>query len=354
MTKEIKEKNSLLKEAAGKAGRVGLDALFVSDEKDVLYLAGCSLNEARLVVCAKGRPAYFIDKMNESLARKALKGLEADIMAGSLNKMLKGFIRENKLRKIGINEKSLFAYEEKALRRGLKGVKFKSASGVLEDMRKEKNPHEVKTLKKAAKETLKLWRKISRSIRLGMTEREVASMLDSLIAGSAYKNSFPTIAAFGKNTAYPHAFPTNKRLKRGEHVLLDFGIQLGGYSSDLTRIYHKGRINGQIMGFYKCVREAQGLAIKEIRPGRPVSSVARKVNRLFKERGFEEFVLHGLGHGVGLNVHEKPFLVESSKDLFREGMVVTVEPGLYKEGLGGVRVEDMVLVTKKGCEVLTV
>ena len=187
-----------------------------------------------------------------------------------------------------------------------------------------------------------------------MTEKEIGKLVDMCILDAGCTNSFPTIAAVGANTAHPHAVPTERRLKKNEHVLVDFGLRYKGYCSDLTRTWDNGRIDGQIRDFRKSVLKAQKAAIKMIKPGVMIGTLARESYNILNIVSKGEFILHGLGHGVGLEVHERPFLRMASTERLKKGMVITVEPGLYKEGLGGIREEDMVVVTEKGCEVLTV
>ena len=227
------------------------------------------------------------------------------------------------------------------------------ASDIVRDMRKTKKAGEIKTIRKAAKETVRIWREVKRHLKTGMSEREIASMIDVAIHRKGYSNSFPTIAAIGENTAYPHALAMGRRLKRGDHLLVDFGISLGGYCSDLTRIWAGGRIVRKIEELKKHVLKAHDRAIKRISPGVSTGSLVKEANRYFKDNNLGAYIYHGLGHGIGLDVHEAPSLRENSAEKLKEGMVVTIEPGLYIPGLGGIRIEDMVLVTKNGYEVLT-
>jgi len=354
MPARIAEKTALLMRAKRKISRSGLDALLVNDETDIFYLTGYACSGAMLLIPKKGRAVYFVDSMNESLARKMLKGLDLQgIIPGPVPVELKTFVREKKVKKLGFNEKKLSVYEFDRLVSASRGLKWRPSSAVLRDMRRKKESREIKTLKKAAKETIKIWRQVRKNIKTGMSEREIAAMIDVCVRSRGYENSFPTIAAAGKNTAYPHAIPGIKRLERGEHLLVDFGIRFQGYCSDLTRTWDNGRIDRQIRHLRKCVRKAHDLAIKKLKPGIMIGSLVKEVNLYIKNNNLGGYIRHGLGHGIGLDIHEGPFLREASRERLQEGMIVTVEPGLYNPGVGGVREEDMVLITKKGCEVLT-
>ncbi|MFC1480270.1 M24 family metallopeptidase [Candidatus Omnitrophota bacterium] len=351
------ERNALLGHIGRKVSSSKLDALLVSDGKSVQYLTGFFSHGAKILIPKKGRALYFIDSMNETLARKELGGLNLEcVISGGVFQALKAFIRNKKIEKIGVNEKNLSVREYNLLKLCRKGLQAVDASGILPDMREIKKDFEIRILKRAAKETTRIWRDVRKNIEPGMSEKVVATMIDTCLRSRGYENAFPTIAAAGKNTAYPHAIPSSKRLGTGEHLLVDFGIRFNGpngYCSDLTRTWHNGRIDRQIRDFSRHVREAHDLAIKKIKPGMCIDTLTKGTNIYFNNNKVGRYVLHGLGHGIGLDVHEAPFLRKGCPRRLRKGMVLTVEPGLYKTGLGGVREEDMVLVTATGCEVLT-
>ncbi|MBU1084160.1 MAG: Xaa-Pro peptidase family protein, partial [Candidatus Omnitrophica bacterium] len=249
---------------------------------------------------------------------------------------------------------SVAGYEK--LIKDLPGIKLIGSSGgpdILGNIRKIKDRKETDVMRRAARITVKIWKKIKKNITTGMTEKDIAAMIDMHIRSRGCLNAFPTIAAVGKNTAYPHAVPTSRRLKDNEHVLVDFGVRYKGYCSDLTRICLNGRIDRQIMGFRDHVRKAHDLAIKTAKDGVRIDTVCGKVRKVFQDANLGDFLLHGLGHGIGVEVHERPFLRLGCPEKLKKGMVITIEPDLYREGLGGVREEDMILITEKGCEVLT-
>ena len=340
-----------------KLSGLGLDAFLVSGESDLLYMTGYApVPPARLFIPRKGLPVYLIDPMNDALARKMIKGLgqrESVLAAKDRQEAVGSLLKDRKIRRLGISESGMSVREYKALVGGVRKLLPRDASSIMEEMRMVKNRHEISVMRKAAKETVSIWKEFSRRIRTGMSEKELAAELEAIIFGRGYTPSFPAIVAAGRNTAYPHACPTQKRLHKGEHVLVDFGIKLANYCSDLTRTWDNGRIDRQLRDFRKFVLEARDKAIGQIRPGLAVGSPAASANKYFESKGMGQYVRHSLGHGIGLCVHERPFLRGGGAGRLKKGMVVTVEPGLYSEGLGGIREEDMVLVTEKGCEVLT-
>ena len=339
-----------------KISRLGLDALLVTNPADIRYFSGFYSCGNMLLIKKRGKAAYFVDSMNRTLAlKKTNKKVTEVITADDLGR----YFKEEGIKKVGFDSESISVSGYEKLRRKVPKVRFLSKKGkapvssVIKDARLVKTAGEVRLLREAAKETVSIWRKVKRDIRSGMSEKAIATMIDTEVRKRGFDNSFPTIAAIGENTAYPHAVPTQKRLKKGEHLLVDFGIRYQGYCSDLTRTYYKGRINRQIQPLRKIVLKARDFAINELRPGATIGSIVKRTYNIFEEEGFSQLVLHGLGHGVGLEIHEEPFLRMGRKDRLKTGMVVTVEPGLYKPGVGGVREEDMVLITRKGREVLT-
>ncbi len=362
MPSDFKHKETAIKRIKSKLPRLGIDALAVSAQSNIEYLTPLYAGGALLLIARKGPPLYFVDSMNKTLAERELAGSRLIVLAcaGPVLESFAECIKDKNIKKLGFNGEDFSLAGYKRLSSLIPKVKLidKSRgvqiSSVLKDLRSIKHPDEVKLIRTIARETVRLWRRVKKSIRTGMSEKEIASVIDMHIYRKGYERSFPTIVAIGKNSAYPHATPGGRRLKGGEHVLVDFGMRQEGYCSDLTRIYYKGRINRKIGRFHECVRKARDFAIKSIAPGVKISSVAEGVNNIFINNKFQDYILHGLGHGVGLDIHEEPSLSQKCHDKFREGMVITVEPGLYKPGLGGIRIEDMVLVTSKGCEVLTV
>lgn len=358
MLKEIEiDRRDILKRVIADVAKAGLDAALVNSQCNVRYLSGYHTSGALLLVPRKGRLIFLIDPMNITLVEKLLAGSGIQIVEASGNKteVLAKLIKAKNIKCLGIEEGYLSAAFFKTLRIALKGVKMPNLAGLIENVRTVKSADEIKVIRRACAMTEEIWRKVSAKIHFGMSEREVAAMIDVAIRMEGCDNSFPTIVATGPNTAYPHAVPTDRRLKKGEHLLADFGIRFSGYCSDLTRLWSEGRIMRKIELLEGHVRRVQDAAIGKIGPGARIGDLLDQANSYFEKNGLIKYVCHGLGHGIGINVHEGPFLSSRDPDdRLEKGMIVTVEPGLYVEGTGGVRVEDMVLVTDKGCEVLTI
>jgi Xaa-Pro aminopeptidase len=169
----------------------------------------------------------------------------------------------------------------------------------------------------------------------------------------AEKPSFETIVASGARSALPHAHPTGARLKLGQLLLIDMGAFVDGYASDMTRMLFLGRPGARVKRLYRAVLEAQLAAIDAVRPGVTTSHVDRQARHVLKKFGLDRAFVHSTGHGLGLEIHELPRIGRKDKTLLAAGMAITIEPGAYLEGFGGVRIEDTVVVTAGGCEVLT-
>ncbi|MCK4462975.1 MAG: M24 family metallopeptidase [Candidatus Omnitrophica bacterium] len=216
-----------------------------------------------------------------------------------------------------------------------------------------KNKKQIKALKIAAKITVGIFKEITKKIKPGASESDIVKEIEAIIKQKGLKRSFRTIVASGPNSAKPHAEPTNRKFKTNDIIVIDFGIIYKGYHSDMTRTFVLGRIDSKMKLLYKVVKKAQAKAIKKVKPGMKISEFVKYVNDYIRSKKLGKYILHSLGHGIGLKVHEAPKLSEKNKGLIKKGMVLAIEPGLYIKGLGGVRMEDMVLIKDTGCEVLT-
>jgi Xaa-Pro aminopeptidase len=193
----------------------------------------------------------------------------------------------------------------------------------------------------------------SLKIEKGERERDIAERIKNLLASFDAKPAFRIIVASGKRSANPHGFATGKRIKRGDLVVIDFGALYNGYRSDISRTFVIGKPGSRQRKIYRVVKEAQRRAIKAVRAGRAAWEIDAEARGYIKKQGFGKYFVHSTGHGIGKKVHEAPRLSKGNRRRIRKGMVLTIEPGIYIKGWGGVRIEDMVLVTRRGCKVLT-
>jgi Xaa-Pro aminopeptidase len=226
-------------------------------------------------------------------------------------------------------------------------------SGMVEKLRIVKSAEEIEKIRQAVSLNELVFQETYQKLIPGQTEREVAAVIESaMMSKGAEGATFPTIVAAGPNAAVPHAVPTDRPIKEGETVIIDMGLKLNGYCSDMTRTVVLGKPDKRIKEIIRLTRKAQRAALKTIRAGILAKEADRAARKIIADAGFGKYFGHGLGHGVGLAVHEPPSLNRLRRNKLQPGMVVTVEPGIYLPGWGGVRLENMVVVEEEGCTVL--
>lgn len=233
-----------------------------------------------------------------------------------------------------------------------KYTKLKSIPGFLGKQRVIKDAEEIKHITKSCEITSKGYTYIRKHLKEGVTEQEIAMKLEFYLRKiGAEKMSFDPIVAFGKNSANPHYTPQNVKLKKNDVVLIDSGCVYNGYCSDMTRTYLIGKVSPKMQKIYDLVAEIQQRAVDMCTVGTPLDSISDAVHDFFKKHNVDDLFIHSLGHSMGIEIHEAPRF--NVPDKIEPGMVLTVEPGLYIEGLGGVRIEDSILMTAKGPKSLT-
>ncbi len=217
-----------------------------------------------------------------------------------------------------------------------------------------KSAKEIKYLVKAAKITVAIYRAVADKVKPGAREIEIARGIENIIRKKRLRRSFRTIVASGPNAAKPHAKVTTRKIRAGDTVVIDFGVIYKGYHSDMTRTVMVGNVSRTMRKLYSVVKTAQKNAIRKVMSGVKISCFTRGVHDYMRKMGMGKYMMHSLGHGVGKKIHECPRLSEKNNHTLKENTVITIEPGLYIKNRGGVRIEDMVLVGKKGNRVLTV
>jgi Xaa-Pro aminopeptidase len=217
-----------------------------------------------------------------------------------------------------------------------------------------KSEDEIERIRRSVTTNSRAYERALKRFRPGMRESELAAELDYQMRKlGAEKQAFDTIVASGTRSALPHAHPTTDRIGPDQLLLVDMGAMEDGYASDMTRTVHVGRASAKTRALYRAVLEAQLAAIDAVKQGAPASLPDQKARQSLKGRKLDHAFIHSTGHGLGLEIHEAPRIANREKSRLSAGMVITIEPGVYLEDLGGVRIEDTVLVTKTGCEVLT-
>ncbi len=258
-------------------------------------------------------------------------------------------------RRIGFNSSELISEDYLMFNRLLKDTELVDVSDQMNKARAIKDSTEIETIRKACGIVSRVADRIPEFIDSDTTEHDVASFIPtSMLDGGADGPAFDTNCSFGPNSALPHYHTGNVRIKPGDFILTDFGAEADRYVSDITRTWFYGSVNEEQRRIYDAVLEAQRNAIDMIEPGIAASDVHRTVNKVIDDAGYHGKFTHSTGHGIGLNVHDAALRVREESDfLLEEGMVFTVEPGIYVVGFGGVRVEDDIVVTSDGCEELT-
>ncbi len=332
--------------------RFDVDAILFSDIKDVRYLSGFSGSEGVLLL-GDTEVFLFTDSRYTTQAAKEASGckiIECSNKAAEIASRIVGFGSCN----LGFQAENITVAFYEELHRSLPEVRLVSVGTETGSLRSVKDCSEIETLAKAAAIASESFEDILSMIRPGISEKDVALQLELTLRGKgADGKSFDFIVASGERGALPHGRASEKLLSSGELVTVDFGATLDGYASDETVTIAVGEVNAMQREVYQIVKDAHDKAIEAVRPGVDLKHLDALARDYISNKGFGDFFRHGLGHGVGLDVHEKPVVSFRSEGEVVEGMVFTIEPGIYMPGWGGVRIEDTVCVTSNGCSLLT-
>jgi len=330
-----------------------LDSMLVTGDKNVCYLSGFEGSDAALVIGPKRR--YFItDSRFIEDAKKNIKGFEIVCVRESTYKTISEIIKDESLKRVGFESMSL-PYEVAVRLKGMIGESgLVGVKNLIENLRAIKDPEEIGLIKKSVALVRKVFSGIESSLKPGVSEDWIKKTVEIEFIKNGASAAFEPIVASGSNSSKPHAKATGKRLANNDLVMIDIGARLNDYNSDMTRTIFLGQAKRKLLEMYSIVKKAQDLAIGVIKPGVKISKVDRAARGYIAEKGFGKYFGHSLGHGVGMDVHELPTISGSSDGTLSEGMIFTIEPAIYIPGFGGIRIEDMALVTKNGCEILTV
>jgi Xaa-Pro aminopeptidase len=332
-----------------------LGALLITNPVNVTYLTGFT-GEASWLVVSRQRTVLVSDSRFTTQIEEECPGLEASIRPPSrtLYQAAALVLKKLAVSAVGFESGHVTVADHETLRELLPAVSWSGKRDRVETLRARKDPSEVRQIREAIAIAERAFVMFRAMLRPDDREKDLADRLEDLVRRSGgCSTSFPSIVAVGARAAMPHAPPTNCRVEDGGLLLLDWGARGAYYNSDLTRVVATRKISPKLERVYKVVLTAQERAIRAIRPGIPARDVDAEARRVIAQAGFGKFFGHGLGHGIGLEVHEAPALRQNSNAVLEAGMVVTVEPGIYLPGWGGVRIEDDVLVTPDGHEVLT-
>jgi Xaa-Pro aminopeptidase len=345
------------KKAGVAAAAAGVDGLLVTHLPDVRYLCGFTGSNAALVL-AGGRSVLFTDGRYTAQAKLEAVGTRVVIAAKPAVVAACEWMESAKVRRCGFDaaHTTVAALEgmKKALSAKLRRGMLVPVGSLVAGLREVKDADEVLRIRGAALVGCGLFEGLLTYLEAGLTETEVAASMEyaARLAG-AEGMSFETIVASGERSALPHGRATGARLPKRGFVTLDFGVILDGYCSDMTRTVHMGKALPGERDVYDFVLEAQEAAVAAVAPGVTAEDVDEAARSVLRRVKLDKYFSHSTGHGVGLEIHEGPRLAAKQKQILQEGMVITIEPGVYMPGKFGVRIEDMVLVTAAGGEVLT-
>lgn len=336
-----------------------VEAVLLTDPSNMRFVAGFTgegyvyLSEKQCLVVTDSR--YTI-----AASAECVGCLVADWgKEGGLYIPLYQAMKEDAIAAIGVEDTYMTMAEADKIRSGLKKAGLEPAALVplkrsVTGLRAVKCEEEIARIKKAEAIGDRAFQKILAKLHAGMTEKQVAAYLEFYMKEEGAEGfSFETIAASGLHSAMPHAVPTDKVLREGDFLTMDFGCRYQGYCSDMTRTVVIGRADEKQRNVYETVRQAQQAALDGIRPGMTGKEIDALARDVIRDAGYGEYFGHALGHSVGLDIHEQPVFSQKETAVIRPGMVITVEPGIYIKDFGGVRIEDVVVITEDGCENIT-
>lgn len=339
-----------------KIREAGLDGLLVGHLPNIRYLSGFTGSSALLVVLREGEPTLLTDfRYEEQAADQTPLEVRVWIVRDGLFSELAEFLDAGPgPRRLGFEADHLTVRDRREIGERCGSVDWEAAPALVEEMRSRKDEREVARIREAAGIAERAFGSVLEKVEVGVSERELAAELEYRlrVMGSG-SLPFEPIVAGGPRSSLPHAEPGERRLQEGDLLLFDFGATSDGYCCDLTRTVVLGAALSWQREVHDAVREAQRAAIEVLRPGVTGREVDGEVRRLLEERGLGDRFGHSTGHGIGLEVHESPRLSRRSEEVLEAGHVVTVEPGVYLPGRGGVRIEDDVVVEEDGPRLLT-
>ena len=332
----------------------GAGALLETHLPNIYYLCGFSGDSGALLIDPTS-VTLFTDGRFTIQAKEETRGIRVHIHQGSLLEAVGEHLRARKRQRIAVSPSRLTLEGWKTLRKAAGGhLKWLAIDGLVENLRAVKDAGEIDRIRDAARLGSQVMEEAIRLIRPGVTELDIAAEIGyRMRLKGASGESFEAIVASGPRSALPHARPTARRIGKNELVVLDLGAILRRYCSDLTRTVHVGKASARVRQWYQAVLEAQAAARDALKSGVTCGAIDAAARNVLQRKGLGRYFVHSTGHGIGLEIHEDPRIARDQKKLLETGNVVTLEPGVYVEGVGGIRIEDDALVTPHGAEILT-
>jgi Xaa-Pro aminopeptidase len=350
-----KNKHRRIRKVGGLLEDRGLDALLVTSPADWLYLSGFTGEAGALVVVAGSATTLITDSRFLVQARAEMTGVHVERQKAALFADVGQHLRKIRARRVGFHPAQLTVAQLAAVRRAAgPRCRLVQAPGMAQGLREKKEALEVAQMRSAAHLASDVVASVMHMLKPGIREFEVAAEIEyAMRRRGASGPAFETIVAFGERAALPHARPTAKRLRKNELVVLDLGAILAHYCSDITRTFFVGRAPRKVREWHKAVQEAQAAAIAAAGAGVTCERVDAAAREVLAGRKLDRFFVHSTGHGLGLEVHEDPRIARGQKRRLEAGNAITIEPGIYIEGVGGIRIEDDVVIHENRTEILT-
>jgi Xaa-Pro aminopeptidase len=330
-----------------------LQGFLVTSLPNIRYLTGFTGSNAVLLILPE-RNLFFTDNRYRTQVSGEVEGALITIVPGSLLEALSRRLTHKGRRRIGFEAGSFTVSAFRNLKEYTRGTSFVPTNGLVEQFRAYKDESEISKIKRAAEITDRVFNKILAILKPGIRELDVAAEITYWHRRfGAESEAFDPIVASGIRGALPHARASANKIKKGELVTIDMGCRVEGYHSDLTRTVSVGKPSTEMDKIYGIVLNAQQRSLDEARPGVQVNSLDAIARTAIRERGYGKFFCHSLGHGLGLEVHELPRISSKSRDVLKKGSVITIEPGVYIPQVGGVRIEDDIIIRENDNEVLS-
>jgi Xaa-Pro dipeptidase len=346
------------------AAKRGVDCVAVMPGANMSYLTGLSFHLMERPTVAffpvRGKPAFVLASFEATKPATGPVAIDWQLFpwsdeegpVGAFAAASKALVLSGKT--LAVEELVMRVRELRLIEASAPRVQFADAGPLLANLRMHKDEAEIAQMRQAVAITEAALGALLEKIHVGMTEREIAGeLLIEMLRRGAESLSFDPIVLSGPNTALPHGVPSDRRVQAGDLLLFDFGTFAGGYASDITRTFFVGQASDELRRVYDVVKRANEAGRKAARPGVEIQEVDRAARKVIADAGYGQYFTHRTGHGLGLEVHEPPFACEGDTTILEPGMTFTVEPGVYQPGIGGVRVEDDVVITQNGSESLT-
>jgi len=354
--------NSKIEKLQSLLDKEGLDALAIVPGSNFLYLTGGNFHLMErptiLIISKHTKPIAILPVLEIDSFKKL--NLDSNILEwqdsdGYQSAFIKAFEKLGLVKKIGIEGQRMRVFESQAIEKASQGIEIINAHKFINNIRLKKDENEIKHIRKAVEIAEKTLNETIQYVEVGKTEMEIKNFLiQKLYHFGAEGIAFDPIVLAGENSALPHGHSRNNyQIKEGDCLLFDFGATVNGYHSDITRTFFVKSASDEQINFYETVLKANKIGLEISKPGLSLHELDDSVLNILEDSDFSEFIVHKTGHGLGLDVHEDPYVMRKNYDLLEDGMVITIEPGLYKKESLGVRIEDDVVITKDGCKSLT-